>query len=73
MLTAADVTTFVLTVPLVAGVPGYLGVPWRDISTFDPSISFSLIVASTFIAVALIVRALVALWAIHRRHRTALA
>ena len=73
MLTAADVTAFALAVVLVAGVPEYLGVPWRDISTFDPSISFSLIVASMFIAVALIVRAFVALWAIHRRHRDTLA
>jgi CubicO group peptidase (beta-lactamase class C family) len=73
MLTAADVTAFALAVVLVAGVPEYLGVPWRDISTFDPSISFSLIVASMLIAVALIIRALVALWAIHRRHRDTLA
>ncbi len=64
MLTATvcfDVAFFALIGAWIVQAPRRMGIPWRDISTFDPTISCGLTIGVSLVAVAIIVRIAIAL------------
>ncbi len=65
--TCVDVTMFAFVIAWVANAPRRMGIPWRDISTFDPSMACGLTVAAALLIAALIMRVIIAVKAFVKR------
>ena len=69
--TCIDVTVFAFVIAWITKAPKRMGVPWRDISSFDPSIACGLIVGTALLVMAVVIRIIIAARVFLKRQRKA--